>query len=196
MKKFHLVLIALCALLFSVQAQSGMTLGEMGQAVPNPDAQPNSSAFGNSLDEWIEAYLRWLEDGADPDARVNNVAFLPIIGESPFNVEVKAGTALVLPIALYLGFPGDEPLDPSELFGEVFVDGQPVAVPNEDYYVEMDLEPNVFLFGVFEIDFFQGLGVVIKPLTPGMHTIDLFSIVGDDEFTNSWNITVAPPGKK
>ena len=85
MKKFNLALIALFTLLFSVQSQAGMTLGSMEQSIPNPDAQPNSKAFGKSLDEWVEAHLRWLEAGQDPDIRVKNVTFLPIMGESPFN---------------------------------------------------------------------------------------------------------------
>jgi hypothetical protein len=197
MKKFNLALIALCALLFSVQAQSGMTLGGLEQAVPNPDAQPNSKAFGKSLDEWIEAHLRWLEAGQDPDVRVKNVAFLPIVGDSPFSIEVGPGTALVLPIAMWLGFEGDPVLVPSDFFGAVTLDGQPIAEPNVDFLVgPTPVDPP--LFGV--VTFFQGLGVVIKPLTPGTHTIELFSSIntpeGLAEFTNTWNITVAPPGKK
>ena len=201
MKKFNLALIALCALLFSVQAQSGMTLGELGQAVPNPDAQPNSKAFGKSLDEWIEAHLRWLEAGQDPDVRVKNVAFLPIVGDLPsgnvFEVEVEPGTALVLPIAMWLGFEGDPVLDPSDFFGAVTLDGQPIAEPNIDFLVgPTPVDPPLFEV----VTFFQGLGVVIKPLTPGTHTIELFSSIdtpdGLFEFTNTWNITVTPPGKK
>ena len=197
MKKFNLALITFCALLFSVQAHSGMTLDGLGQAVPNPDAQPNSKAFGKSLEEWIESHLRWLEAGQDPDVRVKNVAFLPIDGAPPFSIELEPGTALVLPIALWLGFEGDPVLDPSDFFGAVTLDGQPIAEPNIDFLVgPTPVDPP--LFGV--VTFFQGLGVVIKPLTPGTHTIELYSTVnspdGFAKFNNTWNITVAPPGKK
>jgi len=48
--------------------------------------QPYSNALGKSLDAWMETYIRWLEGGADPEARVKNVAFLPILGESPLRL--------------------------------------------------------------------------------------------------------------
>ena len=107
MKKYILALITVCTLAFTIQGQAGTMLRGLDQGVPNPDAQPNSNAFGKSLDGWMETYLRWLEDGADPDARVKNVAFLPIIGESPFSIEVEPGTSLVLPIETFLCVPGD-----------------------------------------------------------------------------------------
>ena len=116
MKKLVLSLGTLFVLLFSVHALAGDTLRSMGNLDPGV-TQPNSAAFGRSLDAWMETYIRWLEDGADPDARVKNVAFLPIIGASPFEVEVEPGTALVLPIATWLGFPGDEAL-PDEWWGD------------------------------------------------------------------------------
>lgn len=193
MNKINLSFMSVCLLLFSIYAQAGMTVG----GIPNPDAQPNSQAFGKSLDEWIGIHLRWLEAGQDPDVRVKNVAFLPIVGESPFSVEVKSGTALVLPIALWLGFEDDPVLQPSDFVGAVTLDGQPIAEPNIDFLVgPTPVDPP--LFGV--VTFYQGLGVVIKPLTPGAHTIELFSSVntpeGLGEFNNTWNITVAPPGKK
>lgn len=200
MKKFYLGFVALCALILSIQLQAGMTLGELEQGKLNPDARPNSSAFGKSLDEWIGTHLRWLEAGQDPDARVNNVAFLPIVGDLPsgnvFDIEVKPGTAFVLPIALWLGFEGDPELQPSDFFGAVTLDGKPIAEPNIDYLVgPTPVDPP--LFGV--VTFYQGLGVVIKPLTPGMHTIELYSSInspdGFSEFTNTWNIVVTPPGK-
>jgi len=197
MKKLYLAFMSLCILLFSLQAQAGMTLGGLDQGNPNPDAQPNSQAFGKSLDEWIGTHLRWLEAGQDPDERVKNVAFLPIVGESPFSVEVMPGTAFVLPIALWLGFEGDPVLEPSDFFGAVTVDGQPIAEPNIDYLVgPTPVDPP--LFGI--VTFYQGLGVVIKPLTPGAHTVELYATVntpdGLEEFTNTWNINVTPPGKK
>ncbi len=197
MHRIILTFVSVCVLLITMSADAGMALGRMDPGVPNPDAQPGSNAFGKTLDEWIGAHLRWLEAGQDPDAREKNVAFLPIVGESPFNVEVKTGTALVLPIALWLGFEGDPVLEPGDFVGAVTLDGQPIAEPNIDVLVgPTPVDPP--LFGV--VTFYQGLGVVIKPLTPGVHTIELFSSVntpdGLAEFNNTWNITVAPPGKR
>lgn len=203
MKKLALTLIATFLVLFSISATGGEALRAFGKLDPGV-ARSNSNAFGNSLDTWMETYIRWLEDGADPDARVKNVAFLPILGESPFAVEIEPGTALVLPIVTWLGFPGDEPLpdewwgDRSHIFGDVYLDGQPIAVPNVDYYVgPTNLVPPASLFG-FEIVFYQALVVVINPLTPGEHQIVLHSEFVDfgAAFDNTWNITVIPPGKR
>ena len=180
--------------LFSAQAMAGMPLNDVGPSVakPNPDLPGHSSAFGKSLDAWVEAYLRSaLEGAAIPKKKIE---FLPIFGEEPtgnvFEVEVKTGTKMVLPIALYLGFPEDPPLAPSEFTGVVTVDGQLIADPNEDYYFgPTDLDPPIIL-GPYTIAFYQGLGVVIKSLTPGLHTIELYSSVEGDSFHNTWLITV------
>lgn len=201
MKRFYLVVGACCALLFSTFLPAGEPLRSLGNR--DHDAQPDSSAFGMTLDGWMTAYIRWLEADADPAARVRNVAFLPIIGESPFEVEVEPGTALVLPILTWLGFPEDPKIpdewwgDRNHIFGDVWVDGQPVAVPNEDYYVgPTDLDPPAQLFG-FEIDYYQALVVVIKPLTPGEHQVVLHSEFVDygAVYDNVWNITVRQPAR-
>lgn len=196
MHRIILTFVSVCVLLITIPADAGMALGKMGPGVPNPDAQPGSNAFGKTLDEWIGTHLRWLEAGQDPAAREKNVAFLPIVGESPFEVEVQTGTALVLPIALWLGFEGDPVLEPGDFVGSVTLDGQPIAEPNMDFLVgPTPVDPPLFEV----VTFYQGLGVVIKPLTPGVHTIELFSSVnapdGLAEFNNTWHITVSPPGK-
>lgn len=202
MKRLILAFGACCALLCSVYAVAGEPLRSVGNLDPGA-AQPNSHAFGKTLDRWMETYIRWLEDGADPAERVKNVAFLPILGDSPFSVEVEPGTALVLPIATWLGFPGDPVLpddwwgDREHIFGDVYLDGQAIAVPNEDFYVgPTDLVPAASLFG-FEINFYQALVVVIPPLTPGEHQINLHSEFVDfgAVFDNTWNIKVIPRGK-
>ena len=199
MKRFVLAIGACCALLCSFYAVAGEPLRTVGNLDPGA-AQPNSRAFGKSLNEWMESYIRWLEDGADPAARSKNVAFLPIIGVSPFEVEVEPGTALVLPIATWLGESGDEPLpdewwgDRDHIFGDVYLDGQPIAVPNEDYYVgPSHLVPSAF--GVYT--YYQALVVVIKPLPPGEHVVELHSEFVDfgAAFDNVWNITVRQKSK-
>ena len=207
MKKLALTFSVIFLVLFSMSTVAGEALRNIGNLDPGV-TQPNAKSFGKSLDAWMETYIRWLEGGSDPEARVKNVAFLPILGESPFAVEVEPGTALVLPIITWLGFPGDEPLpdewwgDRSHIFGDVYLDGQLVAVPNVDYYVgPTDLDPNATIVigdDVYEIVFYQALVVVINPLTPGEHQIVLHSEFVDFEaaFDNTWNITVIPLGKK
>lgn len=206
MKRLVLALGTIFVLLFSSHALAGQPLRTMGNLDPGV-TQPNSHAFGKSLDGWMEAYIRWLEDGADPAARVKNVAFLPIIGVSPYEIQVEPGTALVLPIATWIAFPGEDELpdqwwgDPEHIFGDVYLDGHQIAVPNAEYYVgPTDLDPHAFLFGDpdFEVVFYQALVVVILPLSEGEHEIVLHSEFVDlgDVFDNTWNITVTPPRKK
>jgi len=190
-------------LLFSLNTLGGSTPQALldGQVItPNPDVQPNSNFQGKSVDAWVESYLRWLLEGsAIPNKKLD---FLPIIGENGgsgnvFEIEVKPGTALVLPIALWAGFEGDPELGVDAFTGAVTLDGQPIAVPNEDYYVGPTyVDPPI----ADVVLFYEGLAVVIKPLLPGNHTIDLYSSVTyefegsqvTDEFTNTWNITVTP----
>ena len=201
MKKVtSLSVITLIVFLFSAYASAGDTLRNIGNGPGN--AQPNSASFGKSLDGWMEAYLVWFDAGADPDYLDGNVAFLPIVGESPFEVEVEPGTAFVLPIATWLGVSADEDPLPDEwwgdrdhIFGDVYLDGQPIAVPNEDYYVGPTMLDPPILGG---IDFYQALVVVIPPLTPGLHEIVLHAEFVDfgAAFDNTWYITVTPPGKR
>lgn len=206
MKKLALAVCTLFVFMFPVHSMAGMPFDGPGATTPNPAAQPNSKAFGRSLDAWMEAWLRnYYEGAAIPDKRV---VFLPTADEdgnagNVFDIEVKPGTKLVLPIAGYLGFPTDNPLESTAFVGEVTLDGQPIATPNEDYYFGPSaFDPPIILdfgeFGVFTLAFYQGLGVVIKPLTPGTHTLELYSSVdatangeGFSEFTNTWNITVS-----
>jgi hypothetical protein len=210
MKKLAISLGVILVFLLAVNVQAGELLGR------NLDpgiARPDSNAFGKSLDEWMEAYLRWLEAGADPADKIRNVAFLPIIcpDDPPptppepciFEVEVKPGTALVLPVATWLGFAVDDTLpdewfgDRDHVFGDVTLDGEPIVQPNEDYYVGPTLlDPPVFL-GV-DIVLYQAIVFVIPPLSAGDHEIVLHAEFVDfgAVFDNIWNITVVPPGKR
>jgi hypothetical protein len=190
MKKLAVTFITLFTLLFSASALAGQSLRGM---------EPGSSAIGQSLEEWTETYIRWFEvwllEGADPTdlGGEKNVTFLPIVGESPFSVEVKPGTALLLPMALYIGFEGDPVLEPSDFWATVTLDGQPIAEPNEDYYVgPAPLDPPFWGVGLW----FQGLSVLIEPLPAGEHTLVLDAGVLTDVFHNEWNITVVNPNKK
>lgn len=189
MKKILISLGIFFLLVNSSSALAGFAVGQSDALVtPNPTTQPNSSAYGKSPSKWLDSYLRWLLEGAAIPG--GNAAFLPIFGDSPFDIHVKAGTSMVLPIAVYIGFEGEEPYLPEDFYGVVTLDGQSIAEPNEDYYVEeMNVEPPIIGLGVF----YQGLVVIINPLTPGTHTIELYSTIdgGTYEFNNTWIITVA-----
>lgn len=215
MKKLALALSTLFAVVFSFHTLAGGTPGALlnhlgtGAVTPNPDVQSNSKFKGKSLDSWVESYIRWLYEGAAIPG--NSVEFLPIFGDAGdtgnfFEIEVKPGTALVLPIGMWIGFPGDPVLGPDAFYGDVTLDGQPIAVPNENYYVgPTDLDPPIILdFGggtIYTLAFYEGLAVVIKPLTPGEHTIQLYSAIDSPEppvgsglleFANTWIITITP----
>lgn len=207
MKKLAISLGVILVFLLAVSVQAGEPLRNLDPGI----ARPGSHAFGKSLDEWMEAYVRWLGDGADPAARIRNVAFLPIIcpDDPPpepciFEVEIKPGTALVLPVATWLGLTEDDTLpdewfgDPNHIFGEVTLDGEAVVEPNADYYVgPTALDPPVFLLGVDRV-LYQAIVFVIPPLSAGDHEIVLHAEFVDfgAVFDNIWNITVAPPGKR
>ena len=198
LSRFVIYIVMFCVLLFSGYAIAGGGMRDLGgKAVP-----PGSNAFSMSLDDWTGEYIRWLEDGMDPAARVKNAAFLPIIGASPFEVEVEPGVALILPVYTYLGFPGDDYLPDewwgNEIFGYVHLDGQLIADVNRDYYVGPTyLVPPAILFGVYTIDFYQALTVVIEPLSAGEHVITLHSenTMTGEVYDNTWNIKVTPAGK-
>jgi hypothetical protein len=189
-KPLALVCSALFVLMFSVDALAGGPMRNLDPSI----ARPHSMAFGKSLNEWMELHLRWVEDGQNPDERVGNVAFLPIIGESPFEVSVEPGTALVLPVVAWLALDESEILpdewfgDANHIFGNVLLDGVPIVEPNEAYYVgPTELDPPVFGQG-----YYQAIVFVATPLPKGQHQIVLHSEFVDfgAEFDNIWLITV------
>jgi hypothetical protein len=199
MKKLMVIFIGLSLLfLFSVNVHAGGPLNSFLSKFFI--ASPHKDFNGLSLDEWMEAYIRWLEDGADPEARINGVAFLDsVLGN--FEVEVKWGTGFVLPVATYLGFPEDPPLpddwfgDPDHVYGTVYLNGIPLINLDENYYVGPSyLDPPAILFGVYEIAFYQALACNILPLPIGVHEIRVVSGFADSEteFDNTWIVTVLP----
>jgi hypothetical protein len=190
-KKLAMYLSAVFVLVFSVEALAGEPARNLDPGI----APPHSHAFGKSLDEWTELYFRWFENGQDPESRVGKVAFLPIAPGPLFEVSVKPGTPLVLPVVAWLAFGEDDFLpnewfgDPNHIFGNVYLDGVAIAEPNADYYVgPTELDPP--LFGV--ATHFQAIVFVTTPLTPGEHQIVLHSEFVDFgvAFDNIWNITV------
>lgn len=133
------------------------------------------------------------------------MGFLPILGGPEFTVEVESGTALVLPVATWLGYPNEDPLpddwfgDKEHIFGEVTVDKRPAVELDENYYVGPSyFNPPLILFDILEIQFYQALVCVINPLSPGQHTIKVHSGLKDfgAEYNNTWEITVLPRNEK
>ena len=200
LRKLAVIVGVIFVYLLAMNAQAG----QIARSQRNPGfAQPHSNAFGRSLDEWMGIYLEWLADGADPDARVKNVGFLPIIGTSPFEVEVESGTALVLPVFTRPAYteqtdrlPDELFGDPDHIFGEVQLDDKPILEVNENYYVGPTyFDPPLYWPSVDKvIYYYQALVCVINPLPPGDHKIVLHSEFKDlgKVYNNIWIINVVP----
>jgi hypothetical protein len=195
MRKFLIVFSSVIfVILLVVNVQAGQPFGSPRHWI----APPNSMAFGMSLDEWMEAWVRWAEDGEDPDARIGNVAFLPILPGPEFLVEVRVGTAIVLPVALWLGWDVNDTL-PDDWFGHtdhvwgtLQLDQGPTVEINKDYYVGSTLLlPPAFLYN-YDNYLYQALACVILPLPVGVHEVALYSEFVDfgAVFDNTWTITV------
>jgi hypothetical protein len=215
MKRLGLLFSTIIVVLFSASAVAGVIPGSKG-APTNPVAQPDSRAFGKSLGEWMGIYWRQflagnLANGNTLDVK-KNVALLPTscaLSACIFNVQVRPGTALVLPLAGYLGFTEDDVLpdewwgDRNHIFTETTLDGLPLAEPNAAYYTgPIKFDPPISFTlddgSVVQVVLHQSIGVVIKPLTPGVHTLLLHAEFVDFgiAYDNTWHITVLPPGKK
>jgi hypothetical protein len=202
MKRLLISVFVIFLLLFSMNVQAGQTL----RASPGT-APPNSMAFGKSLDGWLEAYIIWSfwdGSGDQPADKIRNVQLLPlpVSPDTHVDIEIKVGTALVLPVAVYLGTEGEEPYpedwfgNPNYVSGEVELDGKMIITPDENYYAEAFFDPPIF----FDLLYFaQGIVGVITPLSVGVHEIILHSELlnlpglGEDViFDNTWTITVVP----
>jgi hypothetical protein len=161
MKKLVIFLGLILVFMFSMSVQAGQPLGASANLDPGI-ARPHSSAFGQSLDEWLEAYVRWLFTGVPSSGKIGHVRLLPIpldtdgipeiIDDVPtwsghLDIEVEVGTALVLPMVIWTGesydpdtgLPDDEPLPDAWfgdiVWGDVMLDGKPILEPNAAYYV-------------------------------------------------------------
>lgn len=200
--------------LFSASAIAGVVPGTTGTP-SSPVAQPNSNAFGNSLGEWMGIYWRQFLAGNLANGNtvsVKNVVLLPQSCDAPpctFDIKVKPGTALVLPLVAWLGFGPDDVLpdewwgDRNKIFADATLDGLPIAQPNAAFYTGVvGFDPTV----PFELDdgtvvqvaVHQSIGVVIRPLPPGTHKLVLHSeiVEAGAVFDNTWNITVLPRGRR
>ena len=152
-----------------------------------------------------------------------------LIGTAQMDLTVEPGTKLVLGVLSWIGetydpklvppIPDDDPafftiadfLPPNGQV-EVMLDGVPLI--NDANLASFYYDPIRFInplmyaeptsYGSIGAIFVQGIGVIIQPMTPGRHTLTLYSwdswkgLYGDTGvgWFNTWNITVAPPGKK
>jgi len=140
----------------------------------------------------------------------------PLILTGSIDVTLKPGTPFVLPLFAwvlerYEGYPAvpdDSRLDEGQfkVTAEVNLDGKPIVTNFWDYYVEGQIDPPAFYaetssYGSVAAIYFQGVTIVVAPLTPGTHTLTLNETYVIDAFCpgwpcfgiiyqNTWNITV------
>ena len=221
--------------MLSLGAPSPAAAG-VDKKVAQPHSMAHGRSLAGWLREY---WLAALDTGAEGDGKVLFMPipdFAPT-GEGDFtpdnpgvlagtaDVTITPGTSFVLPLQIWLGESTDpngecdpafdDPSLPDELFGTddinavVTLDGLPILVNNQDFYVpRTDLgcltsgytDDNLpFTAAIF----FQGIGFLANPLPPGDHilTLDGNFIVRDESlgvgtfgvrFENTWNITVAP----
>lgn len=144
------------------------------------------------------------------------------VGE--MSLTVKPGEKLVLGVLAWLNetydpaynIPDDVPWPKANFLppeGEALVTLDGVELINagnlsDFYYGPIDFEPPIMYseptsyhsIGILSV---QGIGVVLKPLTPGTHTLTLYSWdnwqglygAGGQGWFNTWHLTVAPPKK-
>jgi hypothetical protein len=127
-------------------------------------------------------------------------------------ITIPAGTPIVLPVfsvlfEMYQDGTSDTPYQDNQLLASVhpalIIDGVVVLTDanKADYYVPQTYfdapiyYPEPSPYGSVAVVFFQGAGVVVKPLAPGQHTIHLlepwvFPPYWSLVFDNTWHITV------
>ena len=196
------------------------TLSATAGNAPQPG---NSNAHGKSLATWEELYWRWYYGGVTipTDANGNAVVGSVVLMAQPaaagdgtpasLDVTLKTGQSFVLPLWVLLGTSYDNgtPSDPFEPVG-IFqtleitftIDGQTVVDGSNalDYYSQFSFNPPVPLdfSPINGIVWFEGIGLVHHPLTPGKHTLKLhakntqLAFGSIFEYNNTWNVTVKP----
>jgi hypothetical protein len=150
------------------------------------------------------------------------------IGTAEMDVTVKPGTKLVLAVLGWLGETYDPNLVPPKPddsrtqftiadfvppLGQAVITLDGVELMNDAnvasfYYGPISFEPPIMYaapspYGSIGLIFVQGIGIIIQPLTPGEHTLKLYSWsywqglygVNGTGWDNTWHITVANPKK-
>ena len=187
-------------------------------------APGRSSAFGNSLATWEETWFRWAFGGisvptdANGNAVVGDGTVLLPTPSTPgdgtpghLDVTLNNGQSFVLPLWVLLGTsytdgtPPD-PFVPDSVFQTLdisfTIDG--VAVVNGGnvtaYYSKFAFNPAIPINSppYDSVIWFQGIGIMHPPLTPGTHTFALHAkntqaaFGSFFEYNNTWMVKVLP----
>jgi hypothetical protein len=172
-----------------------LTLSSTAGNGPTPG---HAKAFGATLAQWQETYLRWevgditIPPDANGNAAVNNVVLLGVPGTpgdgtpGHLDVTLNTGQAFFLPLLQLAGtsYTDGTPPDPlidlsyfASVDVSVRIDGVPVIGANNkmDYFSQFAFIPPVpFPFGnLSAIIWFQGFGLAHTPMSAGTHTIQL-----------------------
>lgn len=161
-------------------------------------APGKSSAFGKTLAQWEDLYVRWwvgdvtIPSDANGNATVDGVVLLPVPNTpgdgTPGHQEVTLthGQGFFLPLLFELGTsytdgtPSD-PLLPASYFTSfdvtLQIDGVTVVDNSNkgDYFTQFNFDPAIAL-GFANLDSIiwnQGFNIAHAPLPPGTHTIQL-----------------------
>ena len=170
----------------------------------NRAAPAKSHAFGKTLNQWQDTYLRWyngllsIPPDANGNAVVNGVVLMPIPSTpgdgtaGQLDVTLLNGQAFFMPLLQLAGSsytdgtPNDPLIDMSYFASynvTLKIDG--VTVINNanllDYFSQFYLDPPIpFPFANLDsIIYLQGFGFAHSPLTPGTHTITLDETAGE-----------------
>ena len=222
--KIQIIKLIKPALGVCVAAAVFVTLGTTLSATAGNAPQPgNCNAHGSSLATWEELYWRWYYGGvtiptdANGNAIVDSVVLMAqpaAAGDgTPASVDVtlKTGQSFVLPLWVLLGTSYDngtppDPFEPVSIFQTLeitfTIDGETVVDSSNamDYYSQFSFAPPVPLSfsPINGIVWFEGVGIVHHPLTPGKHTFKLhakntqLAFGSIFEYNNTWNVTVKP----
>jgi len=199
-----------------------VSLALMPVAAADKPAPPQSSAFGKSLEDWQDTYWRWALGAVaiKPDANGNavvkgNVVLMPL-PDAPgdgtpgaIDVTLASGQSFMLPLLMLLGnsyddgTPSDTFVSPNDFKNidlSVRVDGVEIIKRADSikFYTQATFDPPIPTgsYPAIAWIWFQGIGFVHSPLTPGLHTLtlDVRNTYPEyhftQEFHNTWNITV------
>jgi len=183
----------------------------------------------NMLDDAMAKYWRWYLGGVGPQ-EVGQLFFVPMpngeqISEDPFiyqgseSFTIRSDKTLVLPMSFFLGEsyvegPPDNPADfptdykPSSLLltvdGRVILDSTRTKLDcvyvDYTYFRKPIKYPEPTEYGSDAAIWMVGLGILLPPMPPGQHVIDLQVVSpfsdGDFGFYNTWYVTVTNQGKR
>ncbi len=180
-----------------------------------PQVQPNNVFF---LPVPVPAQDAW---NVGQDGR--------LIGTAEMSLAVKPGMKIVLGVLAWIGETYDPTLDPpvpdddpsyftfadfSMPNGQAIIELDGVTLVDDSNLAKFYYDPIRFKaplmyaqptsYGSIGAIWVQGIGIVLQPLTPGQHTLTLYSwdawkgLNGPNGtgWFNTWHITVAPPGRK